>query len=72
MRTVAVAVPTLAEQAEAGDLESALTGLSGVARAEVDVSHHTVTVDYEPDYVSPELITLTIERAGYPINEKPG
>lgn len=66
MQTIQFFIPSLDQQAEVGDLGTALTGLSGVERIDVDISNHTVTVDYDPDFVSPVLVAQTIERTGYP------
>jgi copper chaperone CopZ len=69
---VEFSVPELNSAAEGGDLSTALTGLSGVAQVHVDRGKHSVTVGYDPGYVSEVLVEQTIKHAGYPGAQRAG
>jgi copper chaperone CopZ len=64
METMDFVVPDL-DYAGAVDLSNALTPLNGVAHVAVDPASHTLTVDYDPAYSTPEMIQSTITGAGY-------
>ena len=49
----------------AGDLENALTALSGVAQIDVDLSSSTVSVEDDPAFTNEKLIADMIKSAGY-------
>jgi len=68
METVKFVIPKLDESAGVGDLATAILGISGVAGIATDLSSHTVSVEYDPDYVNPKMISGSIEGTGYPVD----
>jgi copper chaperone CopZ len=68
METVKFVIPKLDGSAGVGDLATAILGISGVAGIATDLSSHTVTVEYDPHYVNPKLISGSIEGSGYPVD----
>jgi copper chaperone CopZ len=59
------AVPSLTRESEALDLRNAINSLSGVAAVRVDLASHTVTVQFEPSHLSPDLLKACIKGTGY-------
>ncbi len=49
----------------AGNIERALAGLEGVARAAVSLAAETVAVEYDPDALSPDDLVAAVQAAGY-------
>lgn len=51
-------------------IEGALGPVTGVRGASVDVEARTVSVHYEPDIISPDLLTGLIEEQGYDVERR--
>jgi len=45
-----------------------INGISGVAALTVDALAHTVTVEYDPAYVNPNMIKSSVVGSGFPID----
>jgi copper chaperone CopZ len=65
---VELSISRLTRGAEADDLATALTGISGVAGVRVDLAARTVRVEYDPHYVNPRMIADSLKGAGYPVD----
>jgi copper chaperone CopZ len=65
-------VPGLEGNASATDLQNILVGISGVARVDLDAAQHTITVEYDPDYVDPVMLKNSVKGSGYPMAEPEG
>lgn len=66
MQTVQLSIPQLDTGSVAVDLGAVLVGLSGVAKVSMDQERHTVSVQYDPHFVSEALIREIVKNAGYP------
>ncbi len=70
---VDIEVPSLSEEREAIDIETALTGVTGIQRADADVKRHVVSIDYETDMIDRSYLERVITKTGYPVkNGKDG
>lgn len=66
MDVVEYSIPELNGPAAGDDLSTVLTGLSGVAQVHVDREKRSITVGYDPTFVSAALVEQAIKHAGYP------
>lgn len=67
METARFVIVAMDGDARWGDLGTVLEGLSGVAHASLDSPSHTVSVEFDPDFVTVERMQATIEGTGYPV-----
>jgi copper chaperone CopZ len=63
-------IPSLSEQRQAEDLETALIGVSGVEHVEADIGRHIMSVHYETDLIDRSYLERIIDKVGYPIKNE--
>lgn len=68
MHTVQFVISKLDGHGDAGDLSATIVGITGVAHIALDVASRTVSVEYDPKFVSTKMIRGSIEGAGYPVD----
>ncbi len=64
---VDIEVPSLSEERDAIDIETALTGVTGIERIDADVKRHVVFIDYETDMIDRDYLERVITKTGYPV-----
>lgn len=67
MKTITISVPDIHCDHCKTSLEGATRVLDGVVRSEVDISERAITVEFDPDGVSLDVITSAIEDQGYEV-----
>lgn len=67
MTTRTITVPEIHCEHCKSSIEGALGPIAGVHTATVDVAARQVTVDFEPDTVTPEALVEAIEEQGYDV-----
>lgn len=65
MQPASLVIRHLDSARQALDLGNSLTCMSGVMHVDVDQATQTVTVDYDPDYLSEGALREFIKGAGY-------
>jgi copper chaperone CopZ len=66
MQQSSLVIPHLETKGQAFDLTNSLLGVSGVGHVTVDESTQTLTVEYDPAYLSESSLKEFIKGAGYP------
>ena len=69
METVEFVIPELSGAAQRDDLGNTITGITGVAHVALNAETHTVTVEYDSVFVTPEMIRGSVDGSGYPIEQ---
>lgn len=67
MESIELTIPCLQEANQRIDLRNALVGISGIENVTIDEVGHVVFVDYDPEFGHPDVITHSLEAAGYPV-----
>lgn len=66
MHQSSLVIPHLETASQALDLGNALMSISGIGHVKVDESTRTVTVDFDPAYLSEGSLKAIVKGAGYP------
>jgi len=64
-------VPLLREERQIRDLGSSLMAITGVGVISVDLPSHTISIEYDPAYLSPTMMRACITGSGYPLAGAP-
>jgi len=67
MQRAEIEVPSLSEEREAIDIETALTGVTGIQHIDADVNRHVVSIDYDTEMIDQDYLERVITKAGYPV-----
>jgi len=67
MTTRTITVPEIHCEHCKTSIEGALNPIQGVRAASIDIAVRAVTVDYDPDAVTPEALIEAIEEQGYDV-----
>jgi len=67
MTTRTITVPEIHCEHCKTSIEGALNPIQGVRAASIDIAVRAVTVDYDPDAVTPEALIEVIEEQGYDV-----
>lgn len=67
MTTRTISVPEIFCDTCKNAIEGALSPVSGVDRAVVDIDSRQVTVDYDDAVISPDALVAAIEEQGYDV-----
>ncbi|MDQ2742011.1 MAG: heavy-metal-associated domain-containing protein [Chloroflexota bacterium] len=65
--TVDFVIPLLREERQILDLGNSLMAITGVGAISVDLPSHTVSIEYDPTYLSPTMMRACITGSGYPL-----
>lgn len=60
-------IPLLREERQILDLGNALMAITGVGAIRVDLPSHTISIQYDPAYLSPTMMRACITGSGYPL-----
>jgi copper chaperone CopZ len=66
MQQSSLFIPQLETRSQAFDLTNSLLGVSGIGHVTVDESTGTLTVEYDPTYLSEAALMEFVKGAGYP------
>jgi copper chaperone CopZ len=66
MQRVNLVIPQLHTASQALDLSNSLMSISGISHVQVDESSHTLTAEYDEEYLSEESLKEFVKGAGYP------
>lgn len=70
IQRIEIEVPALSEERQAIDLETALTGVTGIQRVDVDVERHVVSIDYDTEMIDRPYLEGIITDIGYPVGRQ--
>lgn len=72
MQTARFTIPSLSDSRHASDLVNALMGVNGVAQIGADAASHTLSVEYDPEYLDTRSLDFFITSAGYAVTQAQG
>jgi copper chaperone CopZ len=67
METTVFTVAALVDQRHALDLGNSLLAISGLAHLDVDLTAHTISIQFDSAYVNRDMLQACIEGTGYPV-----